>query len=562
MADITMAQMGRNKTYSNMKAFVWFITLFIGILEVFAWLSLAGNDLTKQIIFGMAALIFVYSRNQIAIMGEYAHRSGKLELAQTMKIMGWLSVVITCYFMYTPLSSHFDSLAKKAKAETASVQLAQQKVDAATAKLKSLETAKITENDAESAVALREELLSQKKAELKQNADAKAEHDARVNEKLDLFWRQFAVGDLTNDQIMSRDCGIKTISGKRYKTAAGEACEKLHKIKEEFKEFKPPFDLKEIDLKLSELQPKVAHANQVESARKALSVAEQEFAVAMQTAGVGESSGHNNSLVGFENTAKSIGAFIGKELQVSTIYNVLIIIVIAVIVALPMLLTPHLEDLRSPIERGTIPVNRNEMTVKETLVRWIEWFKSFKPNKEVPPVIKDKVVKRQDNSNDASNKPVNATAPQATMKRQNDVNDGDNDLLKPAVAKLSIGQQARQDNQYQGGLDVAEFDGEMPIDNSYKESKIGFAASKERQMATRQIITGALKVDDVNELKKRQVTRKMNAERLKFYRDFDLLLNRGMTATAAFEQLKGVKDSAQASKAKAQLLKLKQDGII
>jgi hypothetical protein len=62
MADITMAQMGRNKTYSNMKAFVWFITLFIGILEVFAWLSLAGNDLTKQIIFGMAALIFVYSR--------------------------------------------------------------------------------------------------------------------------------------------------------------------------------------------------------------------------------------------------------------------------------------------------------------------------------------------------------------------------------------------------------------------------------------------------------------------------------------------------------------------
>jgi hypothetical protein len=310
------------------------------------------------------------------------------------------------------------------------------------------------------------------------------------------------------------------------------------------------------------LQPKVAHANQVESARKALSVAEQEFAVAMQTAGVGESSGHNNSLVGFENTAKSIGAFIGKELQVSTIYNVLIIIVIAVIVALPMLLTPHLEDLRSPIERGTIPVNRNEMTVKETLVRWIEWFKSFKPNKEVPPVIKEKVVKRQDNSNEASNKPVNATAPQATIKRQNDVNDGDNDLLKPAVAKSSVGQQARQNNQYQGGLDVAEFDGEMPIDNSYKESKIGFAASKERQNEARQIITGALKVDDVNELKQRQVVRKMNAARLKFYRDFDLLLNSGMTATAAFEQLKGVKDSAQASKAKAQLLKLKQEGIL
>jgi hypothetical protein len=331
---------------------------------------------------------------------------------------------------------------------------------------------------------------------------------------------------------MGKDCGVKTIDGKRYKTAAGEACEKLHKIKEEFKEFKPLFDLKEIDLKLSELQPKVAHANQVESARKALSVAEQEFAVAMQTAGVGESSGHNNSLVGFENTAKSIGAFIGKELQVSTIYNVLIIIVIAVIVALPMLLTPHLEDLRSPIERGTIPVNRNEMTVKETLVRWIEWFKSFKPNKEVLPVIKDKVVKRQDNSNEASSKSVNATAPQATMNRQNDVNDGDNDLLKPATV------------------------------TAYSDHTIGFAASNQRQMATRQIITGALKVDNVNELKKRQVTRKMNAERLKFYRDFDLLLNSGMTATAAFEQLKGVKDSAQASKAKAQLLKLKQEGIL
>lgn len=561
MADITMAQMGRNKTYSNMKAFVWFITLFIGILEVFAWLSLAGNDFAKQVIFGMAALIFVYSRNQIAIMGEYAHRSGKLELAQTMKIMGWLSVVITCYFMYTPLSSHFDSLAKKAKAETASVQLAQQKVDTATAKLKSLETAKIAENDAESAVALRDELLTQKKAELKQNADAKAAHDAGVNEKIELFWRQFAVGDLTNEQIMGKDCGVKTINGKRYKTAAGEACEKLSLIKKEFKEFKAPFDLKEIDLKLSELQPKVAHANQIEIARKALSVAEQEFAVAMQTAGVGESSGHNNSLVGFENTAKSIGAFIGKELQVSTIYNVLIIIVIAVIVALPMLLTPHLEDLRNPIERGTMPLSKNEVTVKETLVRWADWFKllwaSLKAKKEVPPVIKDKVTFQHD-GNEASSKPVNIKA-QATLKHQND---GDSDLLKPVTAKSFTGTQARQDSQYQGGLDVAEFNGEMPIDNSYKESKIGFAASKERQMATRKVFNEVLGGDDVNELKKRQVTRKMNAARLKFYRDFDLLLNSGMTATAAFEQLKGIKDSAQASKAKTQLLKLKQEGIL
>lgn len=535
MADITMAQMGRNKTYSNMKAFVWFITLFIGILEVFAWLSLAGNDFAKQVIFGMAAFIFVYSRNQIAIMGEYAHRSGKLELAQTMKIMGWLSVAITCYFMYTPLSSHFDSLAKKAKAETASVQLAQQKVDTATAKLKSLETAKIAENDAESAVALRDELLTQKKAELKQNADAKAAHDAGVNEKIELFWRQFAVGDLTNEQIMGKDCGVKTINGKRYKTAAGEACEKLSLIKKEFKEFKAPFDLKEIDLKLSELQPKVAHANQIEIARKALSVAEQEFAVAMQTAGVGESSGHNNSLVGFENTAKLIGAFIGKELQVSTIYNGLIFIVIAVIVALPMLLIPHLEDLRNPIERGTVPVNRNEMTVKETLVRWADWFKllwaSLKAKKEVPPVIKEK-VKRQDNSNEASSKPVNATAPQTTMKRQGDVNDGGSDLLKPVTA------------------------------TAYSDHTIGFAASSQRQNEVRQIFTGALRIDDVNELKKRQVTRKMNAARLKFYRDFDLLLNSGMTATAAFEQLKGVKDSAQASKARTQLSKLKQEGIL
>ncbi len=102
----------------------------------------------------------------------------------------------------------------------------------------------------------------------------------------------------------------------------------------------------------------------------------------------------------------------------------------------------------------------------------------------------------------------------------------------------------------------------MPIDNSYKESKIGFAASKERQMATRKVFSEVLGGDDVNELKKRQVTRKMNAARLKFYRDFDLLLNSGMTATAAFEQLKGIKDSAQASKAKTQLLKLKQEGIL
>ena len=59
---------------------------------------------------------------------------------------------------------------------------------------------------------------------------------------------------------------------------------------------------------------------------------------------------------------------------------------------------------------------------------------------------------------------------------------------------------------------------------------------------------GAVKIDDANELQERQVTRKINAKRLEFYRNFKMLLKSGMKQTAAFEKLTGIKDTSQASK--------------
>ena len=411
MAEITTAQIGRNDKYARMKAFIAFVTLFIGIIEVYAWLSLAGNDITKQVIFGLAALIFVYSRNQIAVMYDFAINSGKLELAQTMKILGTASVVITCYFMYTPLSAHFDDLEKRAKAQTATVQLAQTKVDAATLKLKSL-TKDTDENDVDGATALKSDLAAQKKDADKTNSEARKAHDASITEEIELFWRQYAVGDLTNAQIMDKSCGVKIVDGKKYKTAAGEACVKLRELKAKYASFKAPVDTKEIENQLTALQPKVAHAFQIEKARQALSIAEQEYSTAMQTALVGESNGHNNMLVGFSNTAKSISAAIGREISTSVIYNVLIIVIIAVIISLPPLLTPYLEKLRDPIERGTAKVELKKTSIRETLLRWIDAIRNAFSSKKEPPVINDAV---NDKPTGASRKPS-----EASVKRQTD----------------------------------------------------------------------------------------------------------------------------------------------
>ncbi len=530
MAKITNAQVDRNTQYLSVIRFAKFITFFLGSYEIYAWWKMAGDSLITQFFFIMIAFIFVFSRNYFGIICYHAKASGELQDLQFAKLLLGISIFVTCYLIYAPLIAHFMNLETKAKNETAIAKAAQAKLDVANAKVKSLlDASTISENDADAASMKRQDLLNERKSLSEANDAALKAHHAAIDAKIDTFFRTFAIGDFTNDQIMDKNGDVKVApDGKRYKSIATQNKEELLDLKKQRREFKLPNDLTQIDKQLKEVQTAVAFSEQLNNARNNVAHAEKELAAALDATLSTNAVPKENMMVAFTLASNFFSTVLGFELKPVVFMNLILLPIVFIVVASPTFLIAYAAKLKDPIPRGSVPVTDKESSFIETAKKWwAQWF-----NKPASIPANDASIIKNEASKDvpiASNEvKTNAVSPQKREQNQ--------PLVQNDVLPLTALFQERQEKRQSQG--------------------IGFLApiSSVRQ--------GAERVDSVEEIKKRQVARQISAEQMKFYKEFNLLLQSGLNASQAFFKLKGVKDTSQSSKAAKMLSRLKSEGLL
>ena len=512
MADITNAQIDRNTQYLSVIGFAKFITFFLGSYEIYAWWKMAGDSLITQFFFIMIAFIFVFSRNYFGIIYYHAKASGELQDLQFAKLLLGVSIFVTCYLIYAPLISHFVHLETKAKNETAVVRSAQAKLDAANAKVKSLlDASTISENDADAASMKRQDLLNERKSLVDANDASLKAHQTAIDAKIDEFFRTFAIGDFTNDQIMDKNGDVKLApDGKRYKSIVIQNKETLLDLKKQRKEFKLPNDLTQIDKQLKEVQTAVAFSEQLNNARNNVTHAEKEIASALDSTLSSNAVPKENMMVAFTLASNFFSTVLGFDLKPVVFMNLILLPIVFIVVASPTFLIAYAAKLRDPIPRGSVPVSDNESNWKSIIKRW--WAQRF--NKPASNTL-----------NDASTSLKNDAV--STQKEQQNQPHQDDALPMTALFKE---RQETQTRQNQG---------------------IGFLASIGSNMRH-----GAEKVDTLEEIKKRQVARQITSEQMKFYREFSLLIKAGLNASQAFFKLKGIRDTSQSAKAKRRAIEL------
>lgn len=520
MAELTGAQIDRNAQYLSVIGFAKFITFFLGSYEIYAWWKMAGDNLITQFFFIMIAFIFVFSRNYFGIIYYHAKQSGELQDLQFAKLLLGVSIFVTCYLIYAPLISHFVHLETKAIKETAVAKSAQAKLDASNARLKSLiDASQISENDADGASLKRQDLLNERQSLISANDAALKAHQAAIDAKIDVFFRTFAIGNFTNEQIMDKNGDVKVApDGKRYKALAAQNREELNDLKKQRKEFKLPNDLTQIDQQLKAIQASVIFSEQLNNARSNVTNAEKELAAALDTTLSTNAVPKENMMVAFTLAATFFSTILGFELKPVVFMNLILLPIVFIVVAAPTFLIAYAAKLKDPIPRGSIPVTNEESSWRAMFKKW--WSSKF--NNE-PPVVNTKVDAPL---NDAS-KSVNndAVATQKNQQAQPVINDA-----LPLTALFDQRHNNTSSKRASGGIGFL--------------ATIGDARH------------GAEKVDNIEDIKKRQMVRQINAEQLRFYKEFSLLIKAGLNPTQAFFKLKGVKDTSQAAKAKRRAIEL------